>query len=209
MKPSVLSALKLPDAAIDAAADQKIVAVVEQRCGAGRLQRSAQRGRMVGGAIDRPVRGCVAGVAASRRTGDRIVVLVENGELVAERRRHRVRPRKPVILKAQMIDELRACAVAAALQIRRVAVEWSAKNPGCRNCLAVTRVGQRVFAVQRDEAHLVVGGLRRREDRSVVKIEQLHGRRSSHPQRGGRARRQSDETRPRRSAGRNRRKAVR
>ena len=139
---------------------------------------------MVGSAIDRPPRGRAAGVAASRRTRDRIVVLVEYGELIVERRSHRVRSRKAVILQAQMVDELRTCAVAASLQVRAIAVDVIlCETPDIDISLQRPGVRQRVFAVEGDEAHLVVGRLRRREDRSVVQLEKLYRSGGGYPER--------------------------
>src|SRR5438552_1567479 len=58
-------------AVIEATAQQKIVAVAEQAVGARGLQRTAQRGRVIGCTVNRPVRSHVAGIAGSWRTSDR------------------------------------------------------------------------------------------------------------------------------------------
>src|SRR5260370_23256748 len=108
----------MASASIDVAAGDEMVCVAEQAAGAGRLQRTADRGCVVGGAVDRPVCGRGAGVAATGRTGDRLAVLVEEGKLVVERGGHRVREGKRIVLQAQMIEELRIGAAAAALHLR-------------------------------------------------------------------------------------------
>src|SRR3989442_15102971 len=84
-----------------------------------------------------------------------------------------------------MIDGLRAGAVAAALYLRRVAVdvlllevadvEIPQQRPG---------VAQRVFAAQPGEAHFVVGGLRGGKERAVVQLQQLDRGRRGNPERG-------------------------
>ena len=162
-----------------------MVAVAEELARAGGLEGTAERRRMVRRAVERPICRRGTGVAAAGRAGDRVAVLVEKGELVAERGGHRVRAGKPVVLQAQMIDELRAGAVAAALDLRRVAVdmlllevadvEIPQHRPG---------VAQGVFAAQPGEAQFVVGGLRGGKERAVVQPQQLDRGRRGNPERG-------------------------
>ena len=105
-------------AAIDTAAEDEVIVVLKQLSGAGCLQRAADCGRSGGGSVERSIGSRVAGIAASRRAGDRIVVLIEQGELVAERRGDRVRSGEPLVRETQMIAELRTGAAAATLDFR-------------------------------------------------------------------------------------------
>src|SRR6185503_13097083 len=73
------------------------------------------------GSVERTVGYWRAGVAGAGRTRDRVVVLIENHELIAERERDRIRPREAVVFKTEPIGERRR--IAATLHVGSVAVE--------------------------------------------------------------------------------------
>src|SRR5206468_10714494 len=131
--------------------------VAEEVLSAGGLQRTPNCVCVVRSPVNGPVWRRVAGIAASRRAGDGIVVLIEDGELVAKRGRHRVRAWKAVILQTQMVAKLRACTVAAALGVGDVAVYVVlAETSDVEIALQRPRVGQRIISVQPEQAQPVL-----------------------------------------------------
>ena len=164
-------------AAIDAHADGELVAVVEQFRVAGRLQRAAEGGRVGLRAVDRAVGRHSALIARSRRAGNRLVVGPENLEVGLGRHRRR----KTVIVEAKRVEQRVGRVAAAALHIRVVAVDMLlAELAGIDVALHRPGIGDGELAVEREQAHLVPGGLRPGVDRAVVAIEQLHRRRPDH-----------------------------
>ncbi len=118
-------------AAIDAAAHDEAVAMVEQPRLIDGLQRAADRIRLDVGPVDGPVRNRRAGVSGARRTGNWLIVRIQDHKLVAERERRgageRHRPWKAVVLKTQPVGKRRR--VAAPLKVAVIAVNVGLLEP--------------------------------------------------------------------------------
>ena len=165
-------ALEADLAAVDAGADREIVVVTEHLVVVERLQRGACRHRIGPGAVDRAPGRTRAGIADARGTIDRLVVRIEDLEILLRLLG------KPVIVEAQGVEQRIARIAAAALDVGGVAVDVGLLEPAVIE-VALDRpmVGHRVAAVERKQLRLVLRRLRPGVDRAIVVVEQLDRRR--------------------------------
>src|SRR5262249_11649826 len=109
-------------AAVQARPEDEVIATPEEGAGVAELGRHAEGQGLRPRIVDRAVGRRGARVAGAGGTGNRVVALIEEDELVAEGGRHGARPREAVVVETQLVPELWRAGVAAALELARVAV---------------------------------------------------------------------------------------